>query len=514
MKKGTPLCDKVLSDQTNTVTKEGVPMLNSIKYFEEDCINKFEELENEFLKHPEQIAEYVMGITQELHTLGLRMIQESLEMMDQMIFESPIRKRKWVVETRSRKQLITSLGTVHFQKTLYTNKESGDSKYLLDCLLGLCPHERMTDDAKANVLKEAVQSSYRRGGEEASLETDVSKQTVKNLLHSLEFPTEPKKPEEKKEVEYLYIDADEDHISKQFNQKKGDLVENENHQKNNCMIAKLVYVYEGIEREAPKSKRHKLVNPYYFSRVCSGEANLKFWDEVYAYLDANYDLEKVKRIYVNGDGGGWIKAGMKRISGMTYALDEFHLEKYLIKLTNHMLDEKDTARDELRRIIRKETKKEFTEKVTEPEEYQRTPGGLKKMEEAKEYILSNWTAAKIRLKHKDGLLGCSAEGHVSHVLSDRMSSRPMGWSVKGAANMVQLRAYERNGGDMLELVRYQSRELPKAAGAESGIISSVQMLRAEKSRHGEIGKYVDAISHSLSLDTKKKVYFNVHIWGL
>ena len=205
---------------------------------------------------------------------------------------------------------------------------------------------------------------------------------------------------------------------------------------------------------------------------------------------------------------------MKRISGMTYALDEFHLEKYLIKLTNHMLDEKDTARDELRRIIRKETKKEFTEKVTEPEEYQRTPGGLKKMEEAKEYILSNWTAAKIRLKHKDGLLGCSAEGHVSHVLSDRMSSRPMGWSVKGAANMVQLRAYERNGGDMLELVRYQSRELAKAAGAESGIISSVQMLRAEKSRHGEIGKYVDAISHSLSLDTKKKVYFNVHIWGL
>lgn len=62
------------------------------------------------------------------------------------------------------------------------------------------------------------------------------------------------------------------------------------------MIAKLVYVYEGIEREAPKSKRYKLVNPYYFSRVCSGEANLKFWDEVYAYLDANYDLEKWRRM--------------------------------------------------------------------------------------------------------------------------------------------------------------------------------------------------------------------------
>ena len=514
MKKGTPLCDKVLSAQTNTVTKEGVPMLNSIKYFEENCISKFEELENEFLKHPQQIAEYVLGLTQELHSLGLRMIQESLEMMNQMIVDSPIRKQKWIIETQSRKQLITSLGTVRYNKTLFTNKETSESKYLLDCITGLEKHERMTDDAKANILKEAVQSSYRRGGEEVSLETDVSKQTVKNLLHSLEFPTDLKKPEKKKEVDYLYIDADEDHISKQFNLKKGDLKENENHQKNNCMIAKLVYVYEGIEREAPKSKRHRLINPYYFSRVCSGEANLKFWDEVYAYLDAFYDLKKVKRIYVNGDGGGWIKAGMKRISGMTYALDEFHLEKYLIKLTSHMLDEKDIAREELRRIIRKENKREFIEKVTELERYQKTQSGLKKMEDAKEYILSNWTAARIRLKHKDGLLGCSAEGHVSHVLSDRMSSRPMGWSVRGAGNMVQLRAYERNGGDMLELVRYQRREMPKAAGAENDIISAKQMLIAEKSRRGELGKYVDAITHSITLDTKKKVYFNAHIWGL
>ncbi|MBQ7371123.1 MAG: UPF0236 family protein [Blautia sp.] len=152
--------------------------------------------------------------------------------------------------------------------------------------------------------------------------------------------------------------------------------------------------------------------------------------------------------------------------------------------------------------------------MTELEGYQKTQSGLNKMEEAKEYLLSNWTAAKIRLKHKDGLLGCSAEGHVSHVLSDRMSSRPMGWSVKGAANMARLRAYERTGGDMLELIRFQDRELPKAAGAEYEVISAKQMLMDEKSRHGELGKYVNAISHSISLDTKKKVYFQAHLWGL
>ncbi len=80
--------------------------------------------------------------------------------------------------------------------------------------------------------------------------------------------------------------------------------------------------------------------------------------------------------------------------------------------------------------------------------------------------------------------------------------------------MAQLRAYYYNHGDMLELVRYQKEELPKAAGCECDILSSVQILNSEKNSHGLIGKYVEAISHHVSLDTKKKVYFNEHIWGL
>ena len=35
----------------------------------------------------------------------------------------------------------------------------------------------------------------------------------------------------KKKVDYLYIDADEDHISLQFNEKKGDLIKNDNNRK-------------------------------------------------------------------------------------------------------------------------------------------------------------------------------------------------------------------------------------------------------------------------------------------
>lgn len=489
-------------------------MINSIRYFEEKCINKFEELENKFIKNPLQMAEYVIGITNELHSLGLQMIQESLESMDQMIQESPIRRRHWMVESHTSKQLITSLGAINFNKTLFTNKETGKSEYLLDRILGLERNERITEDAEARMLEEAVQTSYRRGGEETSLTTEVKKQTVKNKIHRLNFPKNAEKPAKKKEVDYLYIEADEDHVSLQFREKKGDLREHGNHQKNNCLITKLVYVHEGIEREAPKSKRHKLLNPYYFSGVSHGEENHAFWDEIYEYIENHYELKKVKKIYLSADGGGWIKSGMKRIAGITYVLDEFHLEKYLTKLTSHMKDSQEDAADELRKAIRSKTKKDFEAIADRLESYLEGETGLKRISEGKEYILSNWTAARLRLKHKDGVLGSSTEGHVSHILSSRMSSRPMGWSKNGASKMAQLLVYARNGGDMLELVRYQEKDIPKAVGAEYEVLSSTQLLQSEKNRHGELGKYTETISHGLSLQHKKILYFNSHIWGL
>lgn len=487
-------------------------MVNSIRYFEEKCIKKFEKLEDDFMKEPTKLAEYVLGLTEELHKLGLEMIKESLESMNQMLRESPIRLKNWVIEAHDTKQLTTSLGDVQFQKTLFTNRKTGKSEYLLDRILGLSPNERLTEDAEARLLEEAVQTSYRRGGEEVSLESEVSKQTVKNKIHQLEFPKNTEKPTEKKVVEYLYIDADEDHVSLQYRESKGDLKKDGNKQKNNCLITKLIYVYEGTEKEAPQSRRHRLVNPYYFCGVSSGDGNEKFWDEVYEYIDSHYDLSRAKKIYVNSDGGGWIKAGIKGISGAVHVLDGYHLEKYMTKLTSHMKDSREEAVREVRTVIRSQTRKDFEELVDRLEEY--PEAGIERMEEAREYILSNWSAAVRRLKHKEGVVGSSTEGHVSHVLSSRMSSRPMGWSVKGATKMAQLRAYYFNGGDMLELVRHQKRELPKAAGAEYEVLSSKQILTSERSRHGELGKYVEAISHSMSLQNKKVIYFNSHIWGL
>lgn len=277
----------------------------------------------------------------------------------------------------------------------------------------------------------------------------------------------------------------------------------------------MVYVYEGVEKEGPISKRNKLINPHYFCGTYTGEENEKLWEEVYEYIRCNYDIDSIEKIYLNGDGGSWIKAGKRKLAGLTYVIDGFHLSKYMIRATSHLLDSAEEVRNEIYEAIKRRTKADFEKviekilKVTDGEAAQ------KRVKESKDYILSNWSAIKVRLANRDGIVGCSAEGHVSHVLSSRMSSRPMGWSKIGADKMARLRAYYWNGGNMLELVREQKKELPKAIGAEENdIISSAEMIQSEKNRHNKLGKYFESINHSISADAKKYVWFNAHIWGL
>ena len=153
-------------------------MFKSIQYFNEKSVPVFEKLEDEFIKNPSDISSYIIKLTEELHKTGIRMIEESLGYLDQLLNESTYRKFDWVVDRHETKQLITSLGTVNYNKTLFKRKDDGKRSYLLDVLMGIDSHERMTEDAEARLLKEAVQTSYRRGGEEASILDSVSKQTV------------------------------------------------------------------------------------------------------------------------------------------------------------------------------------------------------------------------------------------------------------------------------------------------------------------------------------------------
>ncbi len=68
------------------------------------------------------------------------------------------------------------------------------------------------------------------------------------------------------------------------------------------------------------------------------------------------------------------------------------------------------------------------------------------------YFQKNWKGIRKRIKKEEGILGSSTESHVSHVLSARMSSRPMGWSKQGADKVSQWRIYWKNSGEIRELL--------------------------------------------------------------
>ncbi|MEY8536346.1 UPF0236 family protein [Blautia pseudococcoides] len=107
---------------------------------------------------------------------------------------------------------------------------------------------------------------------------------------------------------------------------------------------------------------------FHFCGTSYGEENSAFRNQVYEYLNNHYELDKVKKIYLNADGGAWIKSGMRRIAGITHVLDGFHLEKCLTRLSSHMKDSRTDASYELRLAIRSRTKKDSRGKRIYPVE--------------------------------------------------------------------------------------------------------------------------------------------------
>ena len=489
-------------------------MINSIQRFGEKGIKDLGKVVDYFIQNPTDISSFVLGMQKQVLKLALDIIAETFQSYDDEIRQNQKRKQKWQIVRRDTKSLITSIGEVSFKKTLFKNKETNKSKYLLDQILGLDSHERLTEDAEVKMLEEAVESSYRKGGEKTSILASVSKQTVKNKIHSLEFPKAYEVLSEKKKVEYLYLDADEDHVSLQFHKSKGDIC-TQARGKTNSQIAKLVYAYEGVEAEAPKSKRSRLIKPRYFSGVYKGDKNKELWKEVYGYLDSTYDLEYVKKIYLNSDGGAWIDTQGTYLGRITHVLDGFHISKYILRATSHLLDSTTDARDELYQALRsgsKERLRKIERKILNTTDNEVV---TRRVKESIQYLRLNIKAIELRLNKADEIIGCSAEGHVSHVLSSRMSSRPLGWSIKGVEQMSRLRAYCWNKEDMLELVRYQKQEIEKAAGCEEISLRVREVLRDKEKPDKELRKYFDAMDKTLAFDSKgRKVWLTQHIWDL
>lgn len=218
---------------------------------------------------------------------------------------------------------------------------------------------------------------------------------------------------------------------------------------------------------------------------------------------------------LNGDGAEWIKSGAKLHAKARFVLDRFHMHKYILAATSHLLDSAQDARREIFRAINGNRKKDVEEVFDRIIEVTENASKQKAVETSKNYIIGHWSAIMTGVKNRKDNIHCSAEGHISHIFADRLSSRPLGWSKVGADKMARLRIYQKNGGDMLELVRYQKEELSMAAGCEEIIYNSNQMFQMERANRKHLGNMADMPVYSIPYPQIKKIAaLKNHIWGL
>jgi hypothetical protein len=223
-------------------------------------------------------------------------------------------------------------------------------------------------------------------------------------------------------VAELHIDADEDHVTMVGGRKS---------------IVPLISVYEGIEK---RGKRGICRNVFHISEY--GKSPDDLWEQALTEVESRYDLDGT-RIYLHGDGVDWIKQGLEWFPGAIFVLDKHHKNKAILSMTAGLSPAGrvlfDTA---VRNALKFEDRQRFDQLTMGLCESQ--PGRTDKILQNAGYLKTHIAGISICTKDPSANNGGCTEPHVSHVLSARLSSRPMAWSKRTLKQFAPMLA----GGDV------------------------------------------------------------------
>lgn len=371
------------------------------------------------------LAEMEITLKKKSDTFILEMIQAYMELVDQAIVEDKVhRKQKGIVVQRrgDKREQYLSFGLLAFTRTYFYDKQKQEYTYLLDQAVGLDPYERLSNAVAIELVDHASESSYGESSRHVTGEA-ISRQTVMKKLRKLKDLQIPA-PLAKRRVKVLHVNADEDHISLQDG---------------THTVVPLISIHEGIVKQG---NRGRCVNPHYISSY--GKLIEELWLETVRWIYQTYDIDYLERIYLHGDGAAWIKEGLNWLPAVKMVLDRYHLNKGITTVTARQ----PTKRFPLYTALTQGNRQAFASLAKQLRQDATDDQEKKKIHDFCRYINNNWSAIAIYSQEDCG--GSCTEGHVSHVLSSRLSSRPMGWSREGLRVMAELRAYKSSGGQIEE----------------------------------------------------------------
>lgn len=348
-----------------------------------------------------------------------------------------------VIKEKDRpRSLMTALGMIRFDRDYFYDKENDHHICALDHMLGIAKYERVGAAVAARLVSQAAETSYEKATRIVTGGA-VSRQSVHDQILKVDVPEVQPDPE-KKIVKELHVYADEDHAHMQKPcKKKG---------KQNKMVP-LVTVTEGMYRQC--KGRNRTLHPMHFASENFDTGEL--WKTAEGYIGKAYDLEELENVYIHGDGGQWIRNGLDNISQTVHVIDGYHFKRELRTICRILPDrniktallsalEKD---DHLRadRYIQSLLEEPLTEKES------------KKILDFAGYLFRFWD--EIRRRITEDIPGSCTEGLISHVLSERFSRDPMGWSEKALGKLVSVRVYLKNGGKLTKEDFRRDKETPE-----------------------------------------------------
>ena len=371
-------------------------------------------------------------------------IQSYIENLDYEYTNSYERKQKYDIKDYCERTILTIFGEITIKRHFFKSKLDNKSFCYIDRKLGLKKYQYFDPYIQALVIEKASQDSISKAcrdineliGNRVTLNKKtkyLSRQSARNIilnsLLSKEVNTELDTPEE------LYIIADEKWISTQ-RKKDGSKHKKNDHDKK--VMTKSIVIFDGYNKDG---KRRYLKNKKVFA---SPTKNII--DESLDYINNVYNTDKIKRIFVMGDGANWIKNlpqhyKFNKDIDVIFCLDKFHLKQAL-----HHLAMSQSYEAYLLKFILENNKKSFDVLVDFIKN--NNPKREDTINKKYEYIISNWKVIQNLYKYK---MSCPMESQISHNIACLTSSRPKGYSHIMLDKILNLRLNNINGQNIKKL---------------------------------------------------------------
>jgi len=337
--------------------------------------------------------------------------------------------------------LKTLMGEVPYGRTVYETKlENGETAcvYLLDEALRLDTFGKVTSNLAARIAECVSVCSYWEAAEKVSSMTGqtISHGGAWNVIQDLGKKLSEVEEEQAKRASsgqglgeivtpILFEEADGVWINMQRKDrpKKG----------RKCEM-KMAAAYDGWELEG--KDRYTLRNKV---MVCGFEDSKSFQSKKEGAIAAVFNTDEITMRILNGDGGGWIKAGLFD-ADVHFQLDPFHKNR---EITRKVKDEK--QRETVKKLLEEKRIEDMLAYIKGIAELAEEEAEKKKLHELYEYFSSNkeglipYQERGLKLPEPPEGVEYRNLGTMEHQVCDtaakRMKHQKASWSKSGAGNL-------------------------------------------------------------------------------